>query len=370
MARLNADVENIRERQEVQQSEIATHEQDKVESASKFPVKVTGLILMNTFVNTAAVDVPASPTWATGGSGTTGISLRQTVLGLDARGPHVFGASSDADVRMDFFGGVNQSGGYSQNGGLARLRTAHAELAWDQTRAFFALDRPIVSPNIPSSLTAIAQPELAWSGNLWNWIPQVGAEHTLKLNPSSRISLQGAIADVPDPPSQPQSTTPAPVASLAEQSRWPGSEARVGYARGDALTGFRVGVGGYFSPHKYNEYFSFDAWAATVDYRIPLFAHLESSGSFYRGLALGGLGGGAFKDYLYLEQNENYIYRPLDDVGGWTQLKARANERLEFNVGYGLDNAFANRDTSLRPYFIHRLPEPGAQRDLVLERDL
>ena len=39
VARLNADVENIRERQEVQQSEIATHEQDKVESASKFPVK-------------------------------------------------------------------------------------------------------------------------------------------------------------------------------------------------------------------------------------------------------------------------------------------------------------------------------------------
>jgi hypothetical protein len=349
VARLNADVENIRERQEVQQSEIATHEQDKVESASKFPVKVTGMILMNTFVNTAAVDVPASPTWATGGSGTTGISLRQTVLGLDARGPHIFGASSDADVRMDFFGGVSPSGSYSQTGGLARLRTAHAELAWDGTRAFFALDRPVVSPNIPSSLTAIAQPELAWSGNLWNWMPQIGAEHTLRLNQASRISLQGAIADVPDPPSQLQSTTPAPVSSLAEQSRWPGSEARVGYARGEELTGLRVGVGGYFSPHTYNQYFSFDAWAATVDYRIPLFAHLESSGSFYRGLALGGLGGGAFKDYLYQELNENYIYRPLDDVGGWTQLKARANERLEFNVGYGLDNAFANE---IRPFVL------------------
>ena len=359
VARLNADVENIRERQEVQQSEIATHEQDKVESASKFPVKVTGLILMNTFVNTAAVDVPASPTWATGGSGTTGISLRQTVLGLDARGPHIFGASSDADVRMDFFGGVSPSGGYAPNSGLARLRTAHAELAWDGTRAFFALDRPIVSPNIPSSLTAVSQPELSWSGNLWNWMPQIGAEHTLRLNQSSRISLQGAIADVPDPPAQLQSNTPAPVASLSEQSRWPGSEARVGYARGDDLTGLRVGVGGYFSPHKYNQYFSFDAWAATVDYRIPLFAHLESSGSFYRGLALGGLGGGAFKDYLYQEQNENYIYRPLDDVGGWTQLKVRANERLEFNVGYGLDNAFAHE---IRPFV---LTAPSAYQSLA-----
>jgi hypothetical protein len=349
VARLNADVENIRERQEVQQSEIATHEQDKVESTSKFPVKLTGLILMNTFANTAAVDIPPSPTVSTGEGGTTGISLRQTVLGLDARGPHLFGASSDADVRMDFFGGVNQ-GGYSQIGGLARLRTAHAELAWDQTRAFFALDRPIVSPNSPSSLTAIAQPALSWSGNLWNWIPQVGAEHTLRMNDSSRISMQAAIADVPDPPAPQLITVPAPVASQGELSRWPGTEARVGYGQGNDLTGPRVGVGGYFSPHAFNQYFGFDAWAATVDYRIPLFAHLESSGSFYRGLALGGLGGGAYKDYLYTqEQNGNYIYRPLDDVGGWTQLKARASERLEFNVAYGLDNAFAHE---IRPYVL------------------
>jgi hypothetical protein len=350
VARLNADVENIREQQQVQQSEIATHQQDKVESASKFPVKLTGLILMNTFANTAAVDIPQSPTMATGAAGTTGISLRQTVLGLDARGPHVFGASSDADVRMDFFGGVGQGGGYSQNGGVARLRTAHAELAWDRTRAFFAMDRPIVSPNTPTSITAIAQPALSWSGNLWNWMPQVGAEHTLRVNDSSRMSMQAAIADVPDPPSQQLNTTPAPVASLGEQSRWPGSEARLGYAHGNDLTGLRLGVGGYFSPHTFNEYFNFDAWAATVDYRIPLFAHLESSGSFYRGLALGGLGGGAYKDYLYAQRGSESYYRPLDDVGGWTQLKERASERLEFNVAYGLDNAFAHE---IRPYALN-----------------
>ncbi len=349
VARLNADVENIREQQQVQQSEIATHQQDKVESASKFPVKLTGLILMNTFANTAAVDIPQSPTMATGEGGTTGISLRQTVLGLDARGPHLFGASSDADVRMDFFGGVGQGGGYSQNGGVARLRTAHAELAWNRTRAFAEMDRPIVAPNTPTSITAIAQPALSWSGNLWNWMPQVGAEQTLRFNDSSRISMQAAIADVPDPLSQQQNTTPAPVASLGEQSRWPGSEARVGYARGNDLTGLRLGVGGYFSPHTFNQYLGFDAWAATVDYRIPLFAHLESSGSFYRGLALGGLGGGAYKDYLYAQQGSEFYYRPLDDVGGWTQLKERAGERLEFNVAYGLDNAFAHE---IRPYVL------------------
>jgi hypothetical protein len=341
VARLNAGLESLREKQDLQQSEIATHEQTKVESESKFPVKLTGLILMNTFVNTAAVDVIQSPAQATGVGGTTGLSLRQTVLGLDARGPHLFGAASNADVRIDFFGESNQ-GSYTGTGGVPRLRTAHAELNWDQTRAFAELDRPIFNPNAPTSLTAIAQSPLAWSGNLWTWIAQAGAEHSLRLNDASRMSVQGAIADIPDP-----TTTNYSTGSLGEQSRWPGSEARVGYARGTDLTGLRVGVGGYFSPHKANDYFSFDAWAATIDYRVPLPAHLEASGSFYRGLALGGLGGGAFKDYVYREQNEIYYSRPLDDVGGWSQLKARAGERLEFNVAYGIDNAFVSE---LRPY--------------------
>ena len=92
------------------------------------------------------------------------------------------------------------------------------------------------------------------------------------------ISLQGAIADVPDPPAQLQSTAPPPVASLAEQSRWPGSEARLDMPGAMISLAYALGVGGYFSPHKYNEYFSFDAWAATIDYRFPLFARLDQAG--------------------------------------------------------------------------------------------
>jgi len=346
VARLNTDVQAIRERQELQQSEIATHEQTKVESESKFPVKLTGLILMNAFANTAGVDVVQSPTVATGYGGTTGLSLRQTVLGLDARGPHLFAGNSSADVRVDFFGGLSQ-GSYTESGGVARLRTAHAELAWDRTRAFFQIDRPIVSPNAPTSLTAIAQPALAWSGNLWNWVPQAGAEQTLRLAESSRVTIQAAVADIPDPATPRRNSATIPVPSFAEQSRWPGSEARLAYGRGNDLTGLMLGVGGYFSPHTANEYVHFDAWAATLDYRIPLPAHLEASGSFYRGMALGGLGAGAFKDYVYAEVGGTYYFRPLDDVGGWSQLKARANERLEFNAAYGIDNAFAHE---LRPY--------------------
>jgi len=82
-------VDELRERQAVEESQIATHDQSKVESESKYPVKLTGLILMNGFVNTRQFDLPATPAVAVDGPGSTGASMRQTVLGLDARG-HIF----------------------------------------------------------------------------------------------------------------------------------------------------------------------------------------------------------------------------------------------------------------------------------------
>ena len=361
IASFHAEVDKLREQADLEQSEIAVHEQAKVETQSKFPFKLTGLILMNTFANTNGVDVAQSPTLTTGGSRATGLSLRQTVLGLDARGPHLFGATSAADLRIDFFGGSGQSNsgaGYADGGGFVRLRTAHAELDWNHTRTFFEMDRPIVNPNSPTSLTAVAQPALAWSGNLWNWLPQVGAEQSVALGGSSRLKMEAAVADIPDPAYAGSGLSALPGTSLAESSRWPGSEARIAYARGDEASGPDVGIGGYFSPHSSGG-IRFDAWAATIDFRIPFSSRFEASGSAYRGAGLGGLGGGAFKDYAYRLRGEYSYFRPLDDVGGWTQLKARAGQRLEFNTAYGLDNLFAGQ---LRPY----LPlNPNAYQSLA-----
>jgi hypothetical protein len=112
------------------------------------------------------------------------------------------------------------------------------------------------------------------------------------------------------------------------------------------------GVGGYFAPH-YSSLLGqgFDSWAGTLDARLLLPARLEFTGSFYRGQALGGLGGGAYKDFAYKADSDStgYYFRPLDDVGGWTQLKERLSERLEFNAAFGIDNAFADE---LRRYAV------------------
>ena len=334
---LAAQVEALKENQAMMQSEIATHDQSKVESASKYPVKVSGLILLNGFVNTKGVDVPDSPTAAIPGAGTTGATMRQTELGIDAWGPRVFGANSRADVRTDFFGEAGGTGGYA-TAGLLRLRTAHADLDWSTTEMFFSLDRPLINPRQPTSLTAVATPPLAWSGNLWTWNPQIGVSHDQALSSGVRFRMQGALIDVADPPYSIVATS-YPTSSV-QLSRWPGAQARLAIVNGEEERGFQLGAGGYFAKHRTTYGSQFDSWAGTLDYRQPLPGGLELSGNFYRGLALGGLGGGAYKDYGVrpdLDEPGRFYVRPLDDAGGWAQLKERAGERLEFNGAYGFD---------------------------------
>ncbi len=348
----SAELENIRERQAMQEAQIATHDQIKVESESKYPVKITGLLLLNGFVNTSGVDIPATPTVASPDSGSTGASVRQTVLGIDARGPHLFGARSYADLRVDVYGNAVAPvsgapiGSYSTNDSLVRLKTAHAGLQWENAEAAFSFDRPLISPDSPSSLTAVANPALAWSGNLWAWNPQLTITHNVAFGESHSLQLQAAMIDAGDPPISLSGLYSSAVAppSGAEQSRWPGLEARIALLGSKRDDRDHFGVGGYFSPHVLPSGRRFDAWAGTLDARFHLPARLEFSGSFYRGLALGGLGGGAYKDYgyIYVAGLSEYFFRPLNDVGGWAQLKEKWSERLEFNAAFGIDNAFAD----------------------------
>jgi hypothetical protein len=360
---LAAAVRDIREHQAVEESQITTHEQTKVESESKYPVKITGMLLLNGFVNSGAVDMAATPTVALPGSGSTGASVRQTVLGLDARGPHLFGASSFADLRIDFAStptlntsNTSYPGNYNSSSSLLRLRTAHAGLQWARTQVFFSLDHPIFSPETPTSLTAVAEPALAWSGNLWTWNPQAGVTTDLGRAGSRSIELQAALIDAGDAPLSPL-TPPSgaltPIStSDAEQSSRPGVEARIallGSDRGDDHS--HIGLGGYFAPHTSTLGRSYDSWAGTLDTRLLLFAGLQLSGSFYRGLGLGGLGGGAYKDFADRPNplTGGYYFRALDDVGGWAQLKEKVSERLEFNGAYGMDNAFSGE---MRHYIV------------------
>jgi hypothetical protein len=201
-AQLAEAVAGLRDTQAMHETQIATLAQTKVESDSKYPLKLSGMILMTGFVNTGGVDAAATPAIALGGAGSTGATMQQTILGLDASGPHIFRARSHADLRFDLDGGTTGSPsgtGYAM--ALLRLRTAHAELNWEHTQAYFALDRSLLNPESPASLTAVAEPALAWSGNLWAWNPQVGISRDVLSTNSGTFRVQTALTDISDPPS-------------------------------------------------------------------------------------------------------------------------------------------------------------------------
>jgi len=350
VAELSAAVAAIRESESIHDTQIATLAQTKVESESKYPLKLSGLILMSSFVNTRRVDVAQSPTIALAGPGSTAFTLRQTILGIDARGPHLFGASSNADLRLDFDAGAS-GGVYSGSNvpGVIRMRTAHAELAWQRTKAFFSLDRPLISPDTPTSLTAVATPALAWSGNLWTWNPQLGLSSDLVRGHAASLRVEGALIDVMDPPSlyasAPTGTYLPP--GTAEQSRWPGLQGRVAVVNEDRDRGFHLGFSGFFAPHRIPQVKNFNSWAGALDFGFPASRFTQLTASAYLGQALGGLGGGAYKDYVARIHQGDLYFRALDDSGGWIQWKQRAGERIELNEAFGIDNVPAYQ---LRPY--------------------
>lgn len=353
-------MDEIRERQAMQESQIATHEQTKVETESKYPLKVSGLLLFNGNVNTRQVDSSLAPTYALPGNGSTGLSLRQTVLGLDARGPHLFGATSHADLRADFFARGAESS-YAA-AGLLRLRTVHASLSWRNTDLLIQQDRSFLVPNAPDSLVAVAQPEFSWSGNLWVWNPQIGLSHKIGFGRTNSVKLQAGLIDTQDP-RWPGSASMAYGVSAAERSRWPGTEGRIALASGDPDTGLEVGVSGYFSPHRNSEMERFNAWAGAMDLRLPIGPHFSMLANAYRGAALGGLGGGGYVDYVHFYKGTAEIARALDDVGGWTQLETKVSERLEFNGGYGIDNPFTGEIRTST-----RIPEYSNYQGLLKNR--
>ncbi|MEO6803378.1 MAG: hypothetical protein ABI197_09075 [Granulicella sp.] len=342
----------LREELEVLQAEIKQHDQSKLESLSKYPVRVYGLILFNSFSNAGVVDNPDLPSSAffrvPGTShGSVSATLRQTLFGIQAFGPKIWAATTAADISADFFGDIAYTS-YGSSAGALRLRRADISLDWQREgsrdEVHLGVDAPLISPLSPTSYATVAQPALAWSGNLWTWEPQLRYKHTLAVNSANTRTLQfeGGLWDPPGLGSDPAGSTRA--LSPGELARVPGLEGRVSVHAGAATHPFSLGVGGYSDEQLYNSGQKIRTYAVTADWQLPLAPHVELEGEFYRGRGLGGLGGGAYKDVLTGLDVRTGVARTLglNAIGGWTQLKNRINSQLELNGAFGLDQGFAS----------------------------
>ena len=107
---------------------VEEQRQTKVESGSKFRLRLSGLALLNLFDtagNVDNLDVPsiALPKFAGYPTGGVGASVRQSIVGLTGIGPQLFGARTSADLQMGFYGGL-PSGYNATTSGIANLRIA------------------------------------------------------------------------------------------------------------------------------------------------------------------------------------------------------------------------------------------------------
>jgi hypothetical protein len=325
-------------------AKVAELHQDKVESASKFPVKLSGLVLFNAYRNSGSLDIQDLPSLAFPTSpgfpdGSVGATLRQTVLGISATGPKLFGAQSSAGVEIDFAGG-SPTTSYGVAAGILRLRTAEISLDWKRTSIRVGQDTPFFSPLSPTSYATLLEPAMSWSGNLWVWTPQIEVEHRLSLTPNAFLVLQGGLLD---PLTEETPPFQGRIPTAGEATRVPALAARIAIVRSSAAYhSFTLGFGGYHARQQYELFPEIDSWTVNGDLKLALGKHVEISGEWYEGQAVGGLGGGIWTSVVYPESTAPHTaVHPLRSAGGWVQLKLKPAPRFEINAAFGQDENFA-----------------------------
>ena len=172
-------------------------------------------------------------------------------------------------------------------------------------------------------------------------------EHHFTLSAIRRLLLQGGILD--------SLTGDLPPAEYYRYPTWGEASGQPAYATRVAWTkeiygqDMTIGAGGYYGRQDWGFGRSVDGWAGTLDFSLPLGKNFGFTSQFYRGRAIGGLGGGIGQTVAW---NGSLFDPPtqvagMNSIGGWAQLKYKATTKLQFNGAFGMDNPFAG---DLREY--------------------
>ena len=330
------------ERLEVQESHTAEQAQTKVESSQRFPIRVTGMAVVNAFINgkqNGGVDYPTIA-YLGRGNATGGASWHQSVIGLDYRGPRTFwGGAVRGSLFMDFFGGTSLP-----NNQLVRLRTAEIAIDWTSRTLMVGQDKPIFSPRTPDSFAQIGVAPLAGSGNLWFWEPQARFEQRFRLGEGLTLNAQAGVVQT----SEFLTNVPGAFAASVERYR-PGGEGRIEIAYGSP-TDRRIEIGsGFHYSVSHVAGASAPSDVVSLDWLLAPARWMDFEGAAYTGQNLASFGLGAIREGVTILGPGNVA--PVHARGGWGQLTLRATDRLSFHLMGGLHDS---RTRDLRPGDIAR----------------
>lgn len=250
-------------------SQVEEQAQVKVESASRMPVKISGTILTNTYVNSGEANwlenpnLVGNPSTADGAAGSMSATARQSRLGVEVGGIALGSWQASGTMIADFYGGVP---GF-QNGsvmGLPRLIYAFGRIETDRTAIQIGQDLAILAPRDPTSLAALSFPLLFRSGNLYLRVPQARVERRLRedltLTTGIVAPIGGDTANTYDF---------APPAGAGERSIRPAFEGRLAFARGAAESSreLAVGLSGHYG-WRGSGALRTEAWAVALDLNV------------------------------------------------------------------------------------------------------
>ena len=317
---------SLEERVAIHERRIDEHAQTKLEASQRFPIRVTGMVLFNAFVNSkqnGGSDNPTLASLARGGAA-GGATLRQTVLGLDYNGPETFaGGKVRGSLFIDFFGGTSQP-----LNNLPRIRTAAVSIDWKTRSLTVGQDKPLIAPREPTSLAQVGVSPLTGAGNLWLWEPQVRFEQRFQAGDQSTLRAQLALVQT----TENAAGVPAAFASTLERYR-PGLEGRFewSYAPGDGRR-FEIAPG-FHSSDTHVAATSVPSRVFTLDWLIAPWRPLEFTGAFFTGRNVAHFGTGGIRQGFSVLGARNVL--PVHARGGWGQLNITATDRLSFHLMSG-----------------------------------
>jgi hypothetical protein len=303
-------------------TQVEEHAQTKVESSSRLPVKLSGTVLTNTFVNSGEanwLDNPnlAGVTPAAVSPGTMSASVRQSRTGIETTGITIGRWEASGTVIADFFGGVPnfQTGTVM---GLPRLIYGFGRLENGRTAVEIGQDHVILAPRDPTSLAALSFPLFFRAGNLYLRAPQARVEQKL----GARWALSAGIV-APVAGDSGASYEFAPPAGAGERSKRPAFEARLGFVQGtrETRSEIDVGVSGHYGSRRSGAALV-HSWAAAFDFNIRL-GRAAAAGEYYSGDNAEPFGGG--------------ISQGGRASGGWAEARLKITSRTGTTAGFGVD---------------------------------
>jgi hypothetical protein len=306
---------------EVVAAQVAELAQTKVESTTRFPLKIFGVIHAHAFANHATpnwLDIPNFVNAPVADAGTFSMALRQSRIGFTADGPTLGNVRTSGVVSFDFFGGIPgfQTG---QVMGLPRLLVAYARFDGDRAAAQVGQDHVLLAPRDPTSLSGFAFPLLFRSGNLYLRAPHARVEYKAASLFRAAAAVSAPIGG--DLPGEDYRFVPAALGG--ERSQRPATQARfeLGSADPEATRRAAVGLSGHYGWERRTGALA-ESWAGAIDFGARLDA-IGVAGEIFVGDNIDAFGGSIGLD--------------ARSRGGWAEVQLLPTNRWSFNVGAGLD---------------------------------